>query len=159
MSLDQNNNRQRGRVFLTLLFWIYIAVLLRITVFREDFSFDNLLQNGKINPELFTAYIPFLRGGFIGLFIYLFVGNIVWFVPLGGYLVWKYEKCSVWLAALTGFLLSLGIETSQYVFGVGVTELDDLVLNTAGAFIGAVFIRLVQKLRKGKKNEDYHKRI
>ena len=84
MSLNQNNNRQRGRVFLTLLFWIYIAVLLRITVFREDFSFDNLLQNGKINSELFTAYIPFLRGGFIGLFIYLFVGNIVWYVPLGG---------------------------------------------------------------------------
>lgn len=146
MSLTQNNKKQRGRTFLTLLFWIYIAVLLRITVFRDDFSFDNLMQNGNVNPELFTAYIPFLRGGFIGLFIYLFVGNIVWFVPLGGYLVWKYEKCSVWLAAFAGFLLSLAIETSQYVFGVGVTELDDLVLNTAGAFIGAVIIRIVQKL-------------
>ncbi|MBQ8813934.1 MAG: VanZ family protein [Lachnospiraceae bacterium] len=146
MMLKQHNQRQRGRSLLTLLFWIYIAVLLRITVFRESFSFDHLMENGNVNPELFTAYIPFLRGGFIGLFIYLFVGNIVWFIPLGGYLVWKHPKCSVLLATIIGFLLSLGIETSQYVFGVGVTELDDLVLNTAGTLIGAVFVRVVQRM-------------
>ena len=69
MSLNQQNHVQRGRRVLTLLFWIYILVLLRITVFREDFSFDHLMENGNVNPELFTAYIPFLRGGFIGLFI------------------------------------------------------------------------------------------
>lgn len=138
---------------LTLLFWIYLAVLLKITVFRSDFSFDHLLENGKLNLELFTAYIPFLRGGFIWLFIYLFVGNIVWFIPLGGYLVWKYPKCSVLLATAAGFLLSLGIEVSQYIFGVGVTEVDDLVLNTTGALIGAVLIRVVQwivKTRSGR---------
>lgn len=154
MKLKHNNEKQWGRKLLTLLFWIYIAALLRITVFREDFSFDHLMENGNVNPELFTAYIPFLRGGFIWLFIYLFVGNIVWFIPLGGYLVWRHPKCSVLLATLTGFLLSLAIEISQYVFGVGVTELDDLVLNTTGTLIGAVFIRVVQRLKDRK--EKHH---
>ena len=149
MSLNQQNHVQRGRRVLTLLFWIYILVLLRITVFREDFSFDHMTENGNVNPELFTAYIPFLRGGFIGLFIYLFVGNIVWFIPLGGYLLWKHEKCTVLQAAIIGFLLSLVIETSQYIFGVGVTELDDLVLNTTGTLIGALAMRLLQKLKRG----------
>ena len=150
MKLDQQNRLQRGRRLLTLLFGIYLLVLLRITVFREDFSFDHLMENGNINPELFTAYIPFLRGGFIGLFIYLFVGNIVWFMPLGGYLVWRFPRCGVWLATAAGFLLSLAIETSQYVFGVGVTELDDLVLNTAGTFLGAVAVRCVLRLSEKK---------
>ena len=153
MSLKQNNDKQRGRKLLTLLFWIYIAVLLRITVFREDFSFDHLMENGNVNPELFTAYIPFLRGGFIGLFIYLFVGNIVWFIPLGGYLLWKHEKCTVLQATIIGFLLSLVIEASQYVFGVGVTELDDLVLNTTGTLIGAVFMWAFRKLRETRVNQ------
>ena len=148
---------QQGRRILALLFWIYLCMLLRITVFREDFSLDHLMENGNINPELFTAYIPFLRGGFIGLFIYLFVGNIVWFMPLGGYLVWRFRRCGVWLTTAAGFLLSLAIETSQYVFGVGVTELDDLVLNTAGTFLGAVIVRWIMswlKKRSDRKNRQ-----
>lgn len=141
------NSRQRSRQWVvTLLFWIYIAVLLKITVFREGFSFDHLLQNGKLNLDLFTEYIPFLRGGFIWLFIYLFVGNIVWFIPLGSYLVWKHPRCSVWKATMAGFCVSFAIELSQFVFGVGVTELDDLVLNTAGTLIGAVAVRVWQRI-------------
>ncbi|MBQ4563351.1 MAG: VanZ family protein [Lachnospiraceae bacterium] len=146
MSLEEKNRQQKGRKLLTLLFWIYIAVLLKFTIFREAFSFDHLLQNGSLNLSLFTAYIPFLRGGFIWLFIYLFVGNIVWFIPLGGYLTWKYPNCSVWKVTAAGLSLSFVIELSQFVFGVGVTELDDLVLNTAGTLIGAIFMRVWQRI-------------
>lgn len=148
MSLGRKEGRQRGyRIIVTLLFWIYIAALLWLTVFRENFSLSNLMTNGSLNLELFTAYIPFLRGGFILLFIYLFVGNIVCFIPLGGYLIWRNPNFSVWKATLVGFCLSFAIEVSQFVFGVGVTELDDLVLNTAGTLIGAVFMRVIQRMR------------
>ncbi len=145
MSFETKNEQQRGSLFITLLFWIYIAALLWLTVFRENFSLSNLMTNGSLNLELFTAYIPFLRGGFILLFIYLFVGNIVCFIPLGAYLVWKRNGHGVWRAVLTGLCVSFAIEVSQFVFGVGVTELDDLVLNTTGTLIGAVAMRLAQK--------------
>lgn len=137
---------------MTLLFWIYVIVLLRFTVFRDDFSLSHIMVNGKLNLELFTAYIPFLRGGFIWLFIYLFVGNIVWFIPLGVYLVWKEPGRTVWRAVLIGLLLSIAIEVSQYIFGVGVTEVDDLVLNTAGTLIGAILMRMKQKIVKERKS-------
>lgn len=39
---------------------------------------------------------------------------------------------------LIGFLLSLTIEVSQYIFALGRTDIDDLWANTLGAFIGAV---------------------
>ena len=143
-SFERKNEQQRGRQFITLLFWIYVIVLLRITVFRDDFSLSHIMTNGTLNLELFSAYIPFLRGGFIWLFIYLFVGNIVWFIPLGVYLVWKNPGHTVWRAVLIGFLTSLAIEISQYVFGVGVTEVDDLVLNTFGTLIGAGLMRIIQ---------------
>lgn len=151
MSFKRKNEQQRGR-FMTLLFWIYVIVLLRFTVFRDDFSLSHIMVNGKLNLELFTAYIPFLRGGFIWLFIYLFVGNIVWFIPLGVYLVWKEPGRTVWRAVLIGLLLSIAIEVSQYIFGVGVTEVDDLVLNTAGTLIGAILMRMKQKIVKERKS-------
>ena len=153
-SFERKNEQQRGRQLITLLFWIYVIVLLRITVFRDDFSLSHIMTNGKLNLELFSAYISFLRGGFIWLFIYLFVGNIVWFIPLGVYLVWKKPGHTIWRAVLIGFLMSLAIEVSQYVFGVGVSEVDDLVLNTSGTLIGAGLMRIIQLVMKGRWSID-----
>ena len=48
-----------------------------------------------------------------------------------------------------GFLLSLSIETAQFVLGSGVSELDDLILNTLGALLGhlgtALFLHLFHR--------------
>jgi glycopeptide antibiotics resistance protein len=43
--------------------------------------------------------------------------------------------CIVKIAIYT-FIFSFTIEISQYVFRKGVTEVDDLILNTIGAIIG-----------------------
>ena len=42
----------------------------------------------------------------------------------------------LWQAVLVGFILSLIIETAQFVLGSGISELDDLILNTLGALPG-----------------------
>lgn len=75
------------RAALDILFLIYLAILLRITVFRFGFSPDSLMQDGIVNLTLFGEYIPLISQGKWLRFIYLFVGNIVWFVPLGAYLM------------------------------------------------------------------------
>lgn len=74
------------------------------------------------------------------MFIYLFAGNIIWFVPFGMYLE-RQKKWKLVATALCGFLFSLTIETLQYAFGTGFSELDDLILNTFGVFLGALFVR------------------
>lgn len=74
------------------------------------------------------------------MFIYLFVGNIIWFVPFGMYLEGQ-RKWKLAAIVLCGFLFSLTIETSQYAFGRGFSELDDLILNTFGVFLGTLFVR------------------
>lgn len=129
----------QGAILLT-----YIAVLLRITVFRSGFSLMHLMQNGTINMTLFQDYIPLIQNGRWFLFLYLFVGNIIWFVPLGGMLLASGKVRRVRTAVLWGLALSLSIETMQFIFGTGVSELDDLVLNTLGAWAGAAAVRLRQ---------------
>ena len=112
-----------------IVFIVYITILLYITVVR------NLQFRGRdINLQLFVGYIPIIRSS-IPRFIYLFIGNIIWFVPLGFYLA-VYKRKPFWITILYGFLLSLFIETMQYVLGTGVSELDDLILNTLGCIIG-----------------------
>ena len=129
----------------TILFWLYIAAVLRITVFRPGFLPVELLKNGSINLTLFQGYVPLLKKGDWFRFLYLFGGNIIWFVPFGMYLEHKSRGNSLWKIVLAGFLFSLTIESLQYLFGTGYSELDDLILNTAGVFAGAVFVKGVKR--------------
>jgi len=51
---------------------------------------------------------------------------------------------------LCGFFLSFVIEFLQFMLGTGVSELDDLILNTVGALIGFIIYQKVKKkLRRG----------
>ena len=136
---DKKNMNLTKRMTLKCLFIIYIGVLLRNTVFRSGFGFRNLCKNGIINLTLFESYIPLIKSRDIIRIIYLFVGNIIWFVPFGFYLrrFGKRERKS-WEIWLLGLLLSFIIEFLQYVFGTGISEMDDLILNSLGAWMGAV---------------------
>ncbi len=127
------------------MFLIYAAVVLRITVFRSSFTLQDLCQNGKIILTLFEGYIDLIRRGDWFAFTYLSVGNIVWFVPFGMYLQYMGISRRLFQTALYGFLFSLLIESMQFVFGTGFSELDDLVLNTFGAWIGGAVVKAFRR--------------
>lgn len=138
--------KKHRKVITTILFLLYIIVVLRITVFRSSFTLQNLCQNGRLILTLFEGYIDLIRRGDWFAFTYLFVGNIVWFVPFGMYLQYMGISKKLVRTAFYGFLFSLLIETLQYVFGTGFSELDDLVLNTLGAWLGGGVVRLMLSL-------------
>lgn len=135
------------KLFWTVLFWIYLAVLFKITVFRSGFGTHGLFENGSLNLSLFTGYLPLLKAGNWDRFIYLFLGNIIWFVPFGMYLKWRDKNKSFLQIAFWGFLFSLMIECLQYAFGTGYSELDDLILNTLGAWLGAAAVSACGRIR------------
>lgn len=115
------------------LFALYILLFLRITVFRRGIGTHGLLS-GKINLVPFIDLADTFKKD-LDVFIYLFFGNIIWFVPLGFYLR-KRKDCNITKTATIGFCFSLFIEIMQYIFGTGVSETDDLILNTVGVLIG-----------------------
>lgn len=71
-------------------------------------------------------------------------GNILMFLPVG-FLVVVYRYLGArsgdarpnLMAAIVGFLFSLGIETTQYVFGIGYSDINDVACNTLGAALAA----------------------
>ena len=116
------------------LFIIYLLILMRITVFRDSIVDLNFF-NGSINMHFFIEYLPLLKYNF-SYFVYLFFGNIVWFIPLGFFLVF-FKNLSIKKVLLIGFCLSLFIEIMQYILSTGISEFDDLILNSIGTFVGA----------------------
>lgn len=80
--------------------------------------------------------------------IYL-VGNIIVFIPLGffnGLLGPKNIKA--WQAVMISFFVSAFIETIQ-IFLPRMVDIDDVILNTAGGFIGYALFVLLQKFAPG----------
>ena len=135
--------KRRWKGILWVIFLLYIGVLLRITVFRSSFGSYPLCSHGQIELVPFVGLIQIFHNS-VGMFLYLFVGNLVCFVPLGVLLpvLTKARQATI----LWGLGLSLYIEVSQYVFGTGVSEVEDLILNTAGTGIGYLIYLGARKL-------------
>lgn len=136
------------RRFVDLLFLVYLLVLLRITVFRTGWL-TNERFDGTLVLVPFQSVSSHLLRGNVTYFLYLFVGNLIWFVPLGMYL--RRRNVRFWLAALSGFLLSLCIETGQFILSTGFSDTEDLILNTVGTMLGYGGMKMLQN-RKTQKN-------
>lgn len=121
------------RIIKGILTATWLAVLFRITVFRPG-CFSHGLFSGRLEWDAFAYYAELAERGSWRYFTYLFVGNLLWFLPAG--VLVRLRGGRLPQAALAGFLLSLCVETGQFVLGSGVSELDDLILNTLGAVLG-----------------------
>ena len=120
------------------LFIIYLCALFKITIFRANFTLSKIFQAGEYNFTPFADYAKIWDLGALK-FIYLFFGNIIWFVPFGLFARYFFPNFSMRKILIFGLLLSLIIEILQFVFKSGIFELDDLILNVFGVFLGVKF--------------------
>nr|MCR5762166.1 VanZ family protein [Treponema sp.] len=79
------------------------------------------------------------------------IGNITMFIPVG--LVWPLcfkQLNSVIKTTLAGALFSLVIELTQIMSYERCSDIDDIILNTTGVFIGSIIFFAIKKIT-GKK--------
>lgn len=109
-------------------------------LFVEPLSHLNLIP-GRV---LWETYQDMCAGEWSGFQIN-FLGNILMFMPIGFFppLLWRRFE-SRKMALLAGLGLSLLIELCQLPF-IRMTDVDDLWLNTFGAFYGYLFYRRFQQ--------------
>ena len=72
--------------------------------------------------------------------------NVVVFMPVGLLLGIIFRQMTWWKAFLTGFGISVSIETLQFVFHKGFCEIDDIMHNTLGCLIGYLFCQGGKKI-------------
>ena len=134
-----------------LLAIVYIGLVLSITVFRKESFTTPQRILVPFQSYLMLAKVPW--HGF-GMYVAMAIlGNLVLFIPLG-ILVDKAmdrRRHKVWIAIGLGFFCSLMIEAYQYVSLVGTFEVDDLIQNTWGAWIGCCLQNIVDEWYEKKK--------
>lgn len=139
------------REVILLLFIFTIIMLLSQTIICE-FYLDNgihikegIHNNNFIPFKIFyDSYISHIKYGNYTYFIISLLGNIVLFIPYG-FLLPSLYKIKGKHVVLLGLSLSLFIELFQ-LFLPRWTDIDDIILNTFGTFIGYLLYKYCVKI-------------
>lgn len=114
---------------------VYIAFILYETLmFRES-------GDARMNFVLFSYAGKFLKEQSVRVGV---INNIWLLIPLGtGLYRWFQKK---WVL-LIPFVMSVAIETTQYITGLGIAEFDDVFGNTMGGWIGILVAYIIMMWR------------
>jgi glycopeptide antibiotics resistance protein len=127
----------RSQLVLWCLFIIYIVVLFGATLGSRGVYYEGMaeLQLFGSYKAAWNSFDPYEWRNLIL--------NILMFVPLGFFLPWLVPACRRLVPGyFIGFLLSLMIECGQLISGFGIFELDDILNNTMGYWLGYGIIML-----------------
>ena len=150
---NQNKNHEKIlRGCQWVFFIIYVIFLLRITFFKQV-TLNNLFSAIGAS-ERTISIIPFksiydmaVSNTSIGRIIENVLGNIVLFIPFGMlFPIISNKKCKGVLYA--AIIFSLLIEIAQFLFALGSTDVDDLIFNVLGAYIGYFVSDKISRLFK-----------
>lgn len=146
-----------AREFKLLLVYLCIIVIARIVYFPLHHINGHIgtlkFNRVKIIP-LRVNLIPFIHlyDIYAGRYMNI-IGNICMFIPVG--IVWPVcfkELNKLWKILLAGFGFSLFIEISQLFFYERCTDVDDLLMNTFGVFIGILLYYIFRPSPKQESN-------
>ena len=122
-----------------MIFCIYVITLLKTTgIFALDYSLNGIFSYNLI-PFTGSSIIPVLL-------------NFILFVPYGFLLPFVFSSCKWnwrWIVIIGG-LTSFVIEILQ-MFGGRYAEIDDLLINTFGAFSGYIVYVCIHELKINRK--------
>ena len=123
------------RIVNLVLFVVYVCIVLTCTVLFRKQGYNSV------------SLIPFttLSRAFSNIIVFKSVLlNILLFMPLTMFGCSGFDcirKKRAWAIIAFGFGLSIMIETIQYVFSIGQTDIDDVIFNTLGLIAGYLIYR------------------
>ena len=124
-----------------IFFLINLLVIARF-VFYPFSKVDGQVQRVNLVPLVNILEFDTVRDLILNL-----TGNFAMFIPTGIMVPLIYKKYNTFgKVTLFGFLMSLTIEILQLPFAVRASDVDDLILNTAGCMVGYGIYALVRFL-------------
>lgn len=150
--MEDKRKEKMIRYSLWIVLIIYCLLLFRITLFKQVALFNLSAAIGT--SERIISIVPFVSilemiktGTSFERIIENVLGNIVLFIPLGILLPTLIRKSGK-ITLILGICTSAIIEIVQFVFGLGSTDIDDLILNTVGVLIGYQLFRFIKRVTK-----------
>lgn len=144
------------KIIISIFFAIYAVLLLSVLFFKYHGGGFLLNSSVELNKyiKLNTNFIPFKTiGEYIGalinnstnprIIVANLVGNVIIFIPMGIFLPFYFKKLRVFgKYIITVVIMVLLVELIQFVFMLGIADIDDFILNVAGGAIGFVLWKI-----------------
>lgn len=108
-------------------FVIYVTLLLWLVLFKTSTDIISVIttyQARSINLVPFTGHLSEM------------LENFIIFIPFGLLLGAALKKSAFWKKSAYVLLLSVAIETIQFVLAIGVSDITDVITNTLGGLLG-----------------------
>jgi len=137
------SKNKRATVLVSLLFAVYLALLVWIILFKLQFSLRELDTVRSVN------WIPFYYDkevGGIQLHSSEMIQNLLIFAPLGIYLCMFPAEPKGTTKLLLALGISAALEIAQYVLAIGRSDITDLLMNTCGSMLGVGIYYAITKI-------------
>lgn len=132
-----------------------LSLRTRISVVLLGINVIEIIQIALLDRPIGTrrglVAVPFGLQGGTQLIVIFSVANVLLFIPIGILLPLAIKKLnSAKRVIFVGFAFSICIEVTQYILGCGMTQVEDVIMNTLGVGIGYLICWLVfQDIQKG----------
>ncbi|OPL09364.1 MAG: hypothetical protein AVO33_00665 [delta proteobacterium ML8_F1] len=151
------------RGLVRLVFVFYVGFLVKVILLRgvSSSEFYELVVHSPVwhfipRPmervnwipfDTIRLYIDYYKIVTLELSILNLAGNILLFIPFGFLLkLLKYPPLNGMVTLFLGVLFSVALEALQYVSGIGVMDIDDVILNGTGVLAGIVLFLMMEGL-------------
>ena len=128
--VEKLSDKNKVKIFsLTIIFIYYIILLFNMVIFARY----NTINSYNLIP--FKSIIEIFNNCNIYSIIINIFGNLLIFMPLEYFIIELFKVNKFILNFSISFIIILIIEIMQYVFKVGVFDIDDLILCTLGMML------------------------
>ena len=132
----------------TIIFIYYIILIFNMVFFARY----NVVNDYNLIP--FKSISNILKNGNTYSIIINIFGNLFVFMPLEYFLIELFKIRKFPLNFIISFLIILLIELFQFIFKVGVLDIDDLILCILGMMIFYICYNLINKKMHSKKDDN-----
>lgn len=146
---------KKEKIILYTIFVFYCAILWLVLIDRGFIAYL-ITQDSFFNPrELPRLYnlVPFqlfrqqyVKFGLTGIIDANVLGNIIMFIPIGIFTCIFTKNKNPYRYIYVVPLISIVIEIFQFVLATGSLDVDDVILNSIGGFIGIGIFAIIYKL-------------
>ena len=137
---------KKNFVLWVLLIEYLFVVMCSTIIFRGEQSF----AYAKLELVPFWTYWAVIKH-IPGVSIWDIILNVVMFMPLGLLVTLLFPRITWWKMLIVAMVVSIVIETNQYFFEKGISQIDDVMHNSIGAIFGWMFakgcIRITNKCK------------
>ena len=152
---------KRGRIKTVFLYGVFICYILflikllflsRVSLLKLFNSHRTSMRSINLIPyNSITEYISGSTGNLKKFAFSNVAGNIAIFIPLGIYLTLLKKDKRVITNMFFIFIVSLFVEIIQGLLGIGASDIDDLILNSFGGWIGILGYKFLLLILRDEK--------